>query len=89
MEQPTLLMWETDLLKSTWYGNVRVAASGGVGDYRYYRDAPDEKSVLADGVLFIQGRYCEDARATIWVLSGSEALRWEGRVPFPAPEACP
>jgi len=89
MEPPILLDWETDSLRVSWSGRAGLRASGGSGAYRYYQGGLNPVGLLPDGALLFQGRYCQDVPVTVWVVSGSEAVQWEGRIPFPAPELCP
>lgn len=88
LAEPELVTWEEDVAAGRWQGTIRLQAQGGTGTYRYYRTEVREDTLLPDNELRFEWRRCEDFPLTIWVLSGEEALQWEGSIPYPAPEQC-
>lgn len=88
LSEPLLLSWEEDRAQDRWSGFVEVEAQGGTGDYRYYRNEVSAATELVNNTLQVEGRRCESVPVQLWVLSGEEALRWLGEIPYPDPEAC-
>ncbi len=86
--EPELVKWKEDVAAGRWYGMVRFHAAGGTGSYRYYHTEISKDTLLPHNELQIEGQRCRNIPLTIWVLSGDEAIQWEGSIPYPAPEQC-
>jgi len=85
---PVLSTWREDAVSGVWSGTVVLQATGGVGNYRYYRQTIREDTWLPDGQLTIEGRRCQAAPVTVLVVSGQDEARWEGWIAYPAAENC-
>lgn len=88
MEAPTVLAWKDDAVRSRWSGTVVFTATGGAGSYRYYQDEVRADTLLAGGQILFEWRRCEGVPVSVWVVSGKEAINWEGVVPYPEPDRC-
>ncbi len=85
---PSPITWSEDIASGMWSATLQVQATGGVGNYRYYRQTIREDTLLSTGQLHIVGRRCQAVAVTLWVVSGKDAARWEGWIAYPAPEKC-
>jgi len=85
---PTLSEWTENALLETWQGRLTFAAQGGTGTYRFYQDAILAGTEITDGALSFEWRRCSDFPLTLIVVSGDAIARWEGQIPYPAPERC-
>lgn len=85
---PLLLEWSESQLQGVWSATMQVQVSGGSGTYRYYLGQVREETRLVGDTFQVIGRRCNDAEAEIWVLSGTEAAKWQGPIPYPDPEVC-
>jgi serine/threonine protein kinase len=85
---PTLVESDENAALGLWYGTARITATGGVGDYRYFKDQVTDATEIPEGIVEFEARRCEDYPLTIVVVSGPEDARWEGVIPYPWPERC-
>jgi len=85
---PVLSTWSEDAASGLWSGTVIAQATGGRGNYRYYRQAMRVDTLLPDGQLTVEGRRCQAVAVTIYAVSGPEVVRWEGWIDYPAAEKC-
>lgn len=85
---PELLEWTDDVLLKLWRGVLSLSASGASGAYRFYRDAIRADTELPGATLVFEWQRCADFPLTLIVVSGAEIARWQGTVPYPAPEQC-
>ena len=88
LAEPQLLEWQVDEKQELWTGALFFTASGGTEEYRFYQDVILEETELVDGVMTFTWRRCADYPLVIIVVSGEEVTRWEGSIPYPAPEQC-
>ncbi len=85
---PVLATWSEDAVSGIWSGTVVAQATGGVGNYRYYRQTIREDTLFPDGQFTVEERRCQAVAVTILVVSGQEVARWEGWIDYPAAENC-
>ncbi|MBN1876189.1 MAG: protein kinase [Anaerolineae bacterium] len=85
---PEIVTWREDVVQGVWYATVRFQATGGEGDYRYYRNEVRQENLSQDGTFSLQMRRCTDAPLTVWVTSGSEAVVWDNVITYPDPDKC-
>lgn len=85
---PTLRGWTENLQEQVWQGELSLAAEGGSGTYRFYRDAIRADTEIPNATLRFEWRRCTDFPLTLIVVSGEEIERWQGSIPYPAPERC-
>ena len=88
LSEPQLLEWQVDGEQNLWTGNLCLMASGGTEEYRFYQDVIREDTELVDGVMTFTWQRCENYPLVIIAVSGEEVTRWEGSIPYPAPEQC-
>lgn len=88
LSEPQLLEWQEDGEQNLWTGNLSLVASGGTEEYRFYQDVIREDTELVDGAMTFTWQRCENYPLVIIVVSGEEVTRWEGSIPYPAPEQC-
>lgn len=89
LNAPTLLEWTEDTQTKLWRGTLALAASGGTGPYRFYRDTIRADTEIVGTVLAFEWPRCTAFPLTLIVTSGTEIARWQGTVAYPAPERCP
>lgn len=87
LNEPELLSWNEDLTHGEWSGVLRLQATGGNGNYRYYRQEVREDTQINETLSF-QWRRCDPISLKIWVISGDMLLEWVGSIDYPAPETC-
>lgn len=85
---PTLREWTENLQAQVWQGELALSAEGGSGNYRFYRDAIRADTEILNATLCFEWRRCADFPLTLIVVSGEEIERWQGSIPYPAPERC-
>ena len=85
---PILREWTETLPAQMWQGTLSLAAEGGSGNYRFYRDMIRADTEIQDATLRFEWRHCTDFPLTLIVVSGEEIERWQGSIPYPAPERC-
>ena len=88
MENPVLLNWEVDKEQEVWSGTLEFTATGGTGEYHFYRDAIQETNKLVDAKLAFTWQQCVSLPLKIILVSGKDTLVWEEPFPYPAPELC-
>jgi len=88
LAEPQLLEWQVDEKRELWTGKIALVASGGIEEYRFYQDVIREDTELVDGVMTFTWQRCENYPLVIIAVSGEEVTRWEGSIPYPAPEQC-
>lgn len=88
LSEPQLLEWQVDEDRELWTGKFSLVASGGTEEYRFYQDVIREDTELVDGAMTFTWQRCENYPLVIIVVSGEEVTRWEGSIPYPAPEQC-
>jgi serine/threonine-protein kinase len=88
LTEPELLAWSLDEEQDLWTGEVAIEATGGTGEYRFYRESISADTEIEDGTASFTWEACRDLPLRIIVTSGEEVEVWEGTVPFPDPEAC-
>lgn len=88
METPELLNWEINAAQETWSGTLALAATGGTGEYHFYRDTIGEDTEIHTARLEFSWRQCIPLPLKIILVSGDETLVWEEQIPYPAPEQC-
>ncbi len=81
--------WTENVTTGIWQGTLTLTATGGTGDYRYYRGVVAETTWVPDGQLDFEGVRCADSPLVIWVLSGDDVVRWDGLIPYPDSAQCP
>jgi len=86
---PTLVTWEDNPTRGRWRGTVRFQAQGGNGAYRYFLDVVGDETELPNGELTFEWERCQPLPVTLWILSGSDLINWQGEIPFPAVDRCP
>ena len=89
VQPPEILAWTESQNQNLWSGTLSLQATGGTGEYRFYRDVIREDTHVEAGTLTFEVTRCEPLRLEFWVLSGSESARWQGEIAYPDPEACP
>ncbi len=88
LAQPVLKSWQDNEQDGTWQGTISLQASGGQGDYRFYRDKVSAATLLPQPSLTFRWQRCKDYPLKVWVLSGNEVSSWEGVIPYPAADQC-
>lgn len=88
MEIPQLLNWEVNEEQEIWSGTLALAATGGNGEYHFYRDTIRQDTELHAARLEFSWRQCIALPLKIILVSGEETLVWEEQIPYPAPEQC-
>lgn len=88
METPELLNWEINEEQETWSGTLALAATGGTGEYHFYRDIISEDTEIHAVRIEFSWRQCIPLPLKIILVSGEETLIWEEQIPYPAPEQC-
>ncbi|MFP4345500.1 MAG: protein kinase domain-containing protein [Anaerolineales bacterium] len=86
--EPELLTWSLDEERDLWTGELGIEATGGSGEYRFYRESIRADTEIEDGTLEFTWEACRDLPLRIIVTSGEEVEVWQGLIPFPDPEAC-
>jgi hypothetical protein len=79
-----LLEWTPDAGQHVWRGKVALWATGGTGEYSWYRDTLDNP--LLGPVLEFEWGMCRDFFGSVWVVSG-DTQDHEGLY-IPYPETC-
>jgi serine/threonine protein kinase len=88
LKTPALVTWGEDAVSGMWYGTLAFQATGGMGDYRYYRGEIRPETLLSEGQLTFSWRRCEALPLTVWAVSGADVVRWEGWIDYPAAQNC-
>ncbi len=89
VQPPEIIEWSEDQDQNLWSGTLKLQATGGTGNYRFYRSEIREDTEIRDGTLRFEETRCKPLRLEIWTLSGSETLNWQGEVAYPDSETCP
>jgi serine/threonine-protein kinase len=89
VQPPELLDWTEDREQNLWSGTLKLQATGGTGEYRFYRGVIAEDNRVEEGIMRFQATRCQPLILEIWTLSGPETVHWQGEIAYPDPEACP
>jgi serine/threonine protein kinase len=89
IQEPEIVRWSEDKEQNLWSGILKLQATGGTGEYRFYYEIIRADTQIKDGVLSFEETRCKPIRLDIWILSGSETINWQAEIAYPDPEACP
>jgi hypothetical protein len=78
-----LIEWYEDPVTKIWRGKVRVWASGGSGQYVWYRDTLDHP--LPGDLFEFEWRMCGDFYGSVWVSSAGMVDNERLHIPYPKP----
>jgi len=78
-----LVEWSADLGKHIWRGKISLWATGGNGQYTWYRDTLDNP--LPGDVLEFEWGMCSAFFGSVWVTSGDSMDHESLYVPYPEP----
>ncbi len=80
-ERFDLFTWSKHPTREVWFGKVRLWASGGTGQYRWFRDTLDNP--LPGDVLEFEWAVCRDFIGSVWVVSGDTMDHEKLHIPYP------
>lgn len=81
IEDSDLFDWSKDPAHDVWRGKVRLFATGGTGQYTWFRDTLDNP--LPGDVLEFEWGICRDFFGSVWVVSGEARDHMGLHVPYP------
>jgi hypothetical protein len=76
-----LIYWRDDRSRYLWRGKLQFWATGGTGQYAWYRDTLDNP--LSGDVMEFEWGICRDFYGSVWVVSGDTMDHLELYVPYP------
>ncbi|MBN1261757.1 MAG: protein kinase [Anaerolineae bacterium] len=85
---PVLVEWEADTQRNVWRGALQLAATGGTGTYRFYKDVMRADTEIPEGILTFEWPACSNFPLTIIAASGKDVLLWQGIIDYPDPDGC-
>jgi len=78
-----LISWTADPAHHVWRGSVGLWASGGTGQYTWYRDTLDNP--LPGEILDFEWGICRDFFGSVWVVSGDSMDHIGVYISYPEP----
>lgn len=76
-----LIEWRADPTSYLWWGKVQLGASGGTGQYTWYRDTLDNP--LPGDVLEFEWGICRAFFGSVWVTSGDQVAHRDLYIFYP------